>query len=399
MNKLLISALIMLVSLGAFAQEKAKEEKQEGYVFTDTKIIPHTSVKSQYRSGTCWSFSAISFIEAELMRTGQGDVDLSEMIAVHHTYYDKSIQYVRMHGNINYGAGAGFGDVFHVIKKYGMTTEEAYNGLNYGTENHIHGEMDAMLMAMVQSVIKDKNRMLTPVWPKAIEATINTYLGPIPEDFEYKGAKYTPRSFADDFMKYNSDDYVFLTSYSHHPFYEEFAIEVPDNWNADLSYNLPLNELLEVIDNAIANDMTVAWAADVSEKGFNWKNGYAIVPETDVKNLSDLEQSKWENKTEKEIKKGILSSDGPVTEKKITQEVRQLAYDNYQTTDDHGMHIVGIAKDQNGNLYYKVKNSWGTDQKYDGYFYASKAFVEYKTMDIVIHKDALPKSIRKKLGL
>ena len=392
-------ALIMLISLGAFAQEKAKEEKQEGYVFTDTKVIPHTSVKNQYRSGTCWSFSALSYIEAELMRKGKGEVDLSEMVAVHHTYYDKSLRYVRMHGNLNYGAGAGFSDVFHVIKKYGMTTEEAYNGLNYGTDNHVHGEMDAMLMAMVKSVISNKNRTLTPVWPNAIEATISAYLGPIPEDFEYNGKKYTPRSFADDFMEYNADDYVFLTSYSHHPYYEEFAVEVPDNWAGDLSYNLPLNELMEVMDNAIENDMTIAWAADVSEKGFKWSKGYAVVPETDIKNLSDLEQGKWENKSEKEIKKELLSAEGPVQEKKITQEVRQMAYDNYQTTDDHGMHIVGIAKDQNGNLYYKVKNSWGTDQKYDGYFYASKAFVEYKTMDIVIHKDAIPKAIKKKLGL
>ncbi|RLD44799.1 MAG: aminopeptidase [Bacteroidetes bacterium] len=398
MNKLLTLALVMLISLGAIAQDEVKE-KQEGYVFTDTKVIPHTSVKSQYRSGTCWSFSAISFIEAELMRTGKGDIDLSEMFAVHHTYYDKSIQYVRMHGNLNYGAGAGFGDVFHVIKEYGMTTEEAYNGLNYGTENHVHGEMDAMLLAMVQSVIKDKNRTLTPVWPTAIKATINTYLGPIPEDFEYDGKKVTPRAFADNIMEFDYDDYVFLTSYSHHPFYEEFAVEVPDNWALDLSYNLPLNELMQVIDNAIENDMTVAWAADVSEKGFKWSNGYAVVPETDIKNLSDLEQAKWEDKSAKEIKEGLLSAEGPAQEKEITQEVRQMAYDNYQTTDDHGMHIVGIAKDQNGNLYYKIKNSWGVDQKYDGYFYASKAFVEYKTMDIVIHKDALPKDIKKKLGL
>jgi len=399
MNKLITTALIMLISLGAFAQEKAKEEKKEGYVFTDTKIIPHTSVKSQYRSGTCWSFSAMSYLEAELMRKDKGEVDLSEMIAVHHTYYDKSLRYVRMHGNLNYGAGAGFGDVFHIIKDYGMTTEEAYSGLNYGTDNHVHGEMDAMLLAMVKSVVEDKNRTLTPVWPNAIEATISTYLGAIPQEFEYNGKKYTPRSFADNFMEYNEDDYVFLTSYSHHPFYKEFAVEVPDNWAGDLSYNLPLNDLMEVMNNAIDKGMSVCWAADVSEKGFKWSKGYAVIPETDIKNLSDLEQGKWEDKSEKEIKKGLLSAEGPVQEKVITQEIRQKAFDNYQTTDDHGMHIIGIAKDQNGNLYYKVKNSWGTDQKYDGYFYASKAFVEYKTMDIVVHKDALPKAIRKKLGL
>ena len=398
MNKIILGALIMLMGLSVIAQDKAVE-KSEGYVFTDTKVIPHSSVKSQYRSGTCWSFSAVSYIEAELMRQGKKEIDLSDMFPVHHTYYDKSMYYVRMHGNINYGAGAGFGDVFHVINDYGMITEEAYNGLNYGTENHVHAEMDEMLLAMVKSVVKNPNRKLSPVWPNAIESAISAYLGAIPTDFEYDGKKYTPRSFADDFMKFNEDDYVFLTSFSHQPYYKEFAIEVPDNWHADLSYNLPLNELMEVMDNAIANDMTFAWAADVSEKGFKWTKGYAVVPETDVKNLSGLEQAKWEDKSEKEVKKALLTAKGPVTEKVITAENRLEAYNNYETTDDHGMHIVGIAKDQKGNLYYKVKNSWGTDQKYDGYFYASKAFVEYKTMDIVVHKDALPKSIKKKLGI
>jgi bleomycin hydrolase len=280
-----------------------------------------------------------------------------------------------------------------------MVPDTTFPGIKYDEPKHVHAEMDDLLMSMVNSIIKDKNRKLTPVWPMAIAGVLNSYLGEIPEKFTYEGKEYTPRSFADDYMGLNMDDYVMLTSYTHHPFYKPFIIEVQDNWAWGQVYNLPLEELMQTINYAIDNDYTVAWAADVSEKGFSKTSWVAVVPENEVKNMNNLEASKWGNLTEKEKRKALYSFDGPRTEKKITQEVRQKAFDDYQTTDDHGMLLVGTAKDQKGNHYFKVKNSWGTEQKYDGYFYASDAFVAYKTMSIMVNKNSIPKAIRKKLNI
>jgi len=395
-------ALVVLLILGVnslFAQKDETKKKSEGYKFTEVKSIPVTSIKNQYRSGTCWSFSGLAFMEAEMLRKGKPETDLSEMFVVHHSYYDKSLKYVRMHGTINYGGGGAFNDVTDVMRKYGMVPESVYTGLQYDEPKHVHGEMDALLDAMVNSIIKNKNKKLTKVWPKAIEGVLNAYLGPIPENFDYKGKNYTSKTFLSDYMDIDPDDYVMITSYTHHPFYKSFALEVQDNWAYGQVYNLPLNEFMDVINANIEGGYTVAWAADVSEKGFSWKNGVAVVPEEEIKSMNDLEQSKWEKLSKKELKKQLFSFDAPHTEKTITQEMRQKAFDDYLTTDDHGMLICGTAKDQNGTLYYKIKNSWGLDQKYDGYFYASKAFVEYKTMSILINKNAIPKALRKKLGL
>ena len=400
MRKLIMIVLLSTLMMGqAWAQEKTENKEEKGYQFTAVKDVPHTSIKNQYRSGTCWSFSGLAFFEAEMMKKGKPETDLSEMFVVWHSYFDKTIKYVRMHGTINYGGGGAFNDVMNVIRKYGIMPDTAYTGLQYNEPKHVHAELDDLLLSMVKSIIKDKNRKLTPVWPMAIAGVLNAYLGEIPENFKYEGKDYTPRSFADDYCDLNMDDYIMMTSYTHHPFYKSFAIEVQDNWAWGQVYNVPLDELMQTINNAIDNDYTVAWAADVSEKGFSWKNGVAIVPENEVKSMNNLEQSKWENLTAAEKKKALYSFDGPRTEKKITQEVRQLAFDDYQTTDDHGMLFVGTAKDQAGNHYFKVKNSWGTDQKYDGYFYASDAFVAYKTMSIMINKNAIPKAIRKKLNI
>ncbi|RLD47437.1 MAG: aminopeptidase [Bacteroidetes bacterium] len=398
-RKLLLSVVLIFGMSSLFAQKDEAQKEDKGYKFTDVKTIPVTSVKNQYRSGTCWSFSGLAFMEAEMLRKGKDDVDLSEMFVVHHSYYDKSLKYVRMHGTINYGGGGAFNDVTDVMRKYGMMPEEVYTGLQYDEPKHVHGEMDALLDAMVNSIIMNKNKKLTKVWPKAIDGVLNAYLGPIPENFDYKGKNYTSKTFMTDYMDINPDNYVMITSYTHHPFYEPFALEVQDNWAYGQVYNLPLDEFMQVIDANIEAGYTIAWAADVSEKGFSWKNGVAVVPEEEIKSMNDLEQSKWEKLSKKELKKQLYSFDEPHTEKKITQEVRQAAFDNYETTDDHGMLIMGTAKDQNGTLYYKIKNSWSTDQKYDGYFYASKAFVEYKTMSILVNKEAIPKAMRKKLGL
>ncbi|MCL3782064.1 aminopeptidase [Prolixibacteraceae bacterium JC049] len=388
-----------VMTFSAVAKDK-KDKKEDGYVFTEVKTIPNTSIKNQHRSGTCWSFSGISFLESEMMRMGKEEVDLSEMFIVYHCYSDKAEKFVRLHGKLNFGPGGAFHDVTYVLKNYGLVPENAYTGLNIGEKNHVHGEMDQILNDMVSGVIKNKNRKISPVWRNAFDATLDTYLGELPKTFEYKGKEYTPKTFAKEVTGLNADDYVEISSYTHHPFYSQFAIEVPDNWLWDNVYNVPMNEMMEIIDNAINKGYSVAWAADVSEKGFDTKKkGVAIVPEADLAEMDNAEIAKWENMSDREKQSKLLSRKGPGKEKKITQEMRQEAYDNYQTTDDHGMQIVGTAKDQKGNMYYKVKNSWGEYNDYKGYFYASKPFVEYKTMDIMVHKSAIPKHIRKKLGL
>jgi len=399
MKQFFILSIILALNISLWAQNETKKDDTKGYTFTELINVPHSGVRNQYRSGTCWSFSGLALMEAEMIRKGKPETDLSEMFVVHHSYYDKSIKYVRMHGKLNFGGGGAFNDVTDVMREYGMVPDTVYSGLQYDEPKHVHGEMDALLEAMVNSIIKDQNHKLTPVWPQAIEAVLNVYLGKIPEKFTYEGKEYTPKTFLSDYMDINPDDYAMFTSYNHHPFYKTFAIEVEDNWRYGQVYNLPLDEMMKLIDDNLAAGYTVAWAADVSEKGFSWKNGVAIVPEDEIKNMNDLEQSKWENLSAKEKKEQLYAFDGPITEKTITQEMRQKAFDDYQTTDDHGMLIVGTAKDQNGNLYYKIKNSWGTDQKYDGYFYASKAFVEYKTMSIMVNKASVNKGLSKKLGL
>ncbi|MCT4603074.1 MAG: C1 family peptidase, partial [Marinifilum sp.] len=359
---LLAAGIVFSASAGV-----KKEEKKEAYQFTDIKRLPATSVKDQHRSGTCWSFSGLSFIESEMIRLGKPKIDLSEMFVVYNCYSDKAKRHVRMHGNFNFGGGGAFHDVTYVLKNYGIVPEGVYEGLNYGEEGHTHGELDAVLNDYVTAVIKNKNKKLTPVWHTGFDGILDAYLGAKPEKFEYEGKEYTPKSFAKDFVGVNPDDYIEISSYTHHPFYEKFIIEVPDNWLWDEVYNVPMNEMMEIMEKAIMDGYTIGWASDVSEKGFMYRKGIAIVPETETKNMTDSEISKWESmsKTEKAAK---LNGDaGPVKEKKITQEMRQIAYDNYTTTDDHGMHIVGIAKDQKDNKYFIVKNSWADDSnKYNG---------------------------------
>ena len=398
LRKYLLLVLIAMFSVGlASAQE---EEKEEGYQFSIIKEIPSTPVKDQYRSGTCWSFSGLGFLEAEMLRLGKPEVDLSEMFIVWHAYDVKAVKYVRLHGNLNFAAGGAFHDVTKVIKQFGIVPEKAFTGLNYGEQKHVHGEMDRVLKKQVDAVIENPNKKLSSAWREAVRGTLNSYLGEIPETFEYEGNKYTPLSFASDYVGLNMEDYVEITSYTHHPFYSKFIIEVPDNWMWDQVYNVPLDELEKIIDNSIENGYTVAWAADVSEKGFNTsKKGVAVIPELDREEMSDSEIARWEKLSEKEQNEELYKLANPSLEKSVSQEIRQESFDNYQTTDDHGMLIVGTAKDQNGTVYYKVKNSWGEYNDYDGFFFASKPYIRYKTMSIMVHKDAIPKNIRKKLNL
>jgi len=391
---------IYLLSVILFLFSSLSINAQDGYQFTDIKRLADTPVKDQYRSGTCWSFSGIAFLEAEMLRMGKKDVpDLSEMFVVRNCYYDKGIKHVRLHGALNFGGGGAFHDVTYVLKNYGLVPEEAYTGLQYGEDNHVHGEIDELLKDYVEGVIKNKNKKLSTAWKTGFNGILDAYFGKQITKFTYKGKEYTPKSFTKEVTGLNADNYVTISSFTHHPFYEPFILEIPDNWLWGEAYNLPMQEMMKVIDNSLENGYTVAWATDVSEKGFSHRNGVAIVPGKDLKEMSDTERSKWEKLSKKEKNAALYSFDKPVEEKKITQEMRQEAFDNYQTTDDHGMLIIGTAKDQTGKKYYIIKNSWAASNQFGGYLYASEAFILYKTTNIMVNKNAIPKDIKKKLNL
>lgn len=382
----------MAVSTVATAQEK----QEEGYKFTDIKRLPTTSVKSQDRAGTCWSWSTISFLESEIMRMGKDSVSLSPMFVVWNTYHEKAVKYVRMQGKLNFGQGGASADVTWAIKDHGIVPLELYKGLNYGEEVHVHGELDAVLKGYVDAIVKNPNKKISTAWLRGYDAVLNEYLGVKPEKFTWKGKEYTPQTFTTEACGLNMDDYVSLTSFTHHPFYTQFAIEVPDNWIGEMSYNLPLDELMDVLDKAIDKGYTFSWGSDVSEAGFS-RNGLAVVPDVDLKEMSDAEIAKWVKMPKSQQTAELLKKPGK--EKEITQELRQIEFDNQLTTDDHGMHVIGKAVDQIGNKYFIVKNSWGSYNQYNGYLYASYPFVAYKTTSVMIHKDALPKELKKKLGI
>ncbi|MCI7285310.1 MAG: C1 family peptidase [Parabacteroides sp.] len=398
MKKFFVSALMLAFALSSVSAKDKKKTEDEGYVFTTVKELKITPVKNQNRTGTCWCFSTLGFLESELLRMGKGEYDLSEMFIVSKNYKDKAEKFVRLHGELNYAQGGSFEDVLQAWKDYGIVPESVMNGLQYGEDMHVHNELESASRAYLDEIIKNPNRKLSTAWKKGFDGIIDAYLGTAPEKFTYNGKEYTPKSFAAE-LGINPDDYVSLTSYTHHPFYSEFAIEVQDNWRWATSYNLPIDELMQVFENAINTGYTIAWGADVSEKGFT-RNGIGVIPDIESMERSGSDQDRWlglsTSEKDAEIKKMM---EKPCKELEITQEMRQEAYDNYETTDDHGMQIYGIAKDQTGKKFYMIKNSWGTDNKYKGTWYISENFVKYKTMNIVVHKDALPQAIKDKLHI
>ncbi len=400
MKNYLLIALLGMTTLSLSAQDipgdKPQPKEDEGFVFTTVKENPITSIKNQNRSSTCWSFSSIAFLESELLRMGKGEYDLSEMFVVHHTMVDRAENYVRYHGDSSFSPGGSFYDVMYCLRNYGMVPQEAMPGIMYGDTLPVHNELDAVAGGYMDAIVKGRMRKLTPVWKNGLSAIYDTYLGQCPEHFTYNGTDYTPMSFAQS-LGINPDDYVSLTSFTHHPFYTQMNIEVQDNWRNGLSWNLPMDEFMEVMENAINNGYTFAWGSDVSEEGFT-RDGVAVVPDAAAAaELTGSDMVRWTGTAPGGQRNQLTSK--PLPELEITQEMRQEGFDNWETTDDHGMLIFGIATDQNGKEYFMVKNSWGKSGKYDGIWYASKAFVAYKTLNILVHKNALPAAIAKKLGL
>lgn len=393
---ILVSMAVSGMSL--YGQKKEKIQESKAYEFTIEKSLPATSVKDQHRTGTCWSFAATSFIESELIRTGKGEFDLSEMYFVRKAYELKAEKYVRMQGKTNFSNGGLAMDVTHIWGESGMLPNQVYSGLTTGDSLPVHGEMDGVLRGYMDEVIKNRNRSLTPVWKKGFDGILDAYLGTVPEDFEFKGISYTPESFAES-TGLKPDDYVAIGSFTHHPFYVNYILEIPDNWLWSSIGNVPLDELMNILDQALEKGYTVCWDADVGEKSYDWKRGIALMPSKEIEDLSGLERARWDELSEKEQEALFYDFSTPKKERVITQENRQEMFDNYQTTDDHLMHITGTARDQFGSKYYLVKNSWGTGNHiYKGYHYVSEAYMRAKTIFFMVHKEAVPTSTAEKLG-
>ena len=391
--------LATILALGLSAQaQKANIEFPE-YKFTTIKENPITTVKNQHRSGTCWAYSSIGFVESEVIRINNITdpalyPDFSEFFVVSHSYSDRADKFVMLDGNLTFSAGSQGEDVLDVIRLYGLVPQEAMTGMNYGTELPVQGELDAVLRAYVDAVVKNPNKTLTTAWKRGYQAILDEYLGEYPQSFVVDGIEYTPESYRDA-LNFNPDDYVTLTSFTHHPFYTYFPFEVADNWRWDQFYNVPIDEFMSILDYALENGYTIAWGSDVSEPGFT-RDGLAILVDVKATNTSGSDQERWVGKSEdktskKKASKKANSKTNPIVEQQPTQESRQEGFMNKTITDDHGMQIYGIATDQWGGKYYMVKNSWGDAGKYKGIWYASEAFVKGQSLDICIHKSALPK--------
>lgn len=364
---------------------KNNKSENPDFQFTTIKRNDVTSVKNQGSSGTCWSYSGNSFLESEMIRMGKQPVDIAEIYTARQVYRDKAKLYVLNGGSLEWGEGGALHDVINMYKKYGAVPQEAYTGLLHGATRNNFKEMSAVIKNILDAYVKNPAGKLSPNWLSNIDNVLDSYLGKYPESFFYNGKRYTPQTFAKEVIGINPENYVGISSYKDYPYYQRFVLPVPDNWSHDTNWNVPMEELTKIIDNAIQKGFTVGWATDVSEPYFSYKNGVAYVPDLDLDNISDEQRA--------DLFKG------PKPDKKITEDMRQLGLNNLTTTDDHGMQIVGLAKDQTGKEYYIVKNSWGETNDYQGYIYVTKPYVQFKSTAILLHKDAIPTEILKKLKL
>jgi bleomycin hydrolase len=386
-------ALLSMLPFWATAKNKENKSEKPVYVFKVEKEVKRTPVKNQYRTGTCWCFSTISYLESELLRLGKGELDLSEMFVVRNTYPRKAVNYVRLHGNANHSQGGQSHDVLEQIQRFGIVPDAIYPGLTIDEERHNHGEMVAVLQGVLDGILKKDGARVTPRWLDAYEAVLDVYLGKVPQSFVYNGITYTPKNFADEYLKLKYDDYIELTSYDIYPYYQQCRLEIPDNWTYDANYyNIPIDDLENIVDQALKNGNSLVWDGDVSEKDFSGGRsdtehgtGYAVVPEKD-----------WEDRSKAERNEKIA---GPVPEREISQAMRTKSFNNFSTTDDHLMHIVGLAHDQKGTKFYLTKNSGGTDQSNGGYVYLSRSFFRLKTTAVMLNKNALSSEIKEKLRI
>ena len=400
MKKILSLALLALMAVGAQAQEAEKKKADNKPQFTTIKENPITSVKDQNRSGTCWDYSTISFFEAEILKATGKTYDLCESFVANKTYMERAIQVVRYHGDCQFSQGGSAEDVLATLKAHGICPEDAmpFPGSLYGDSLNNFNEFFSLLEPYVSAIAKSTAKKISNQWKVGLQGILDAYLGQCPEKFMYEGKEYTPKTFCQS-LGLNLDDYVSITSYTHHPFYTGFAVEVQDNWRFPLSYNLPMDEMMQVIDNAVANGYTVAWGGDVSEDGFTRKGLAYAVDSKATQSLRGSDMAKWLKLAATEKRNVIDSLGVNVPEITATQELRQERFDNWELTDDHGMLIYGVAKDQKGKEYYMVKNSWGEYGDYKGTWYMTKTFIAANTMDFLVNKNAIPKDIRKKLGL
>lgn len=396
---LVLAGMLLGHSFQVTAQDTEAAPEKPGYQFTTEISLPATPVKNQASTGTCWCFATVSFIESELLRMGKGEHDLSEMFIVRHNYVNRLRDNYLRRGEGNLSQGSLAHNAFNVMREHGLMPNEAYTGINYDSETHNHRELNRFIGAIGQVPVDLRKE--SPEYKALVNSLLDIYLGPVPEQFTCKGNTYTSKTFFES-LDFNPDDYVEITSFNHFPFYTTFSLEVPDNWAHAQFYNVPLDELIEIMDYSLKNGYTVNWDGDVSEKGFSHKNGVAINPDVEkpVDNYSTTDRARFEDMTREEKLEEVYKFEQPFPEIEVDQEIRQQGYESFVTTDDHLMHVTGITRDQNGTKYYITKNSWGTERNtFGGYLNMSESFVRAKTIYIMVHKDAIPRDIRRKLGL